>query len=976
MSEIYNKAYYDAYSTGKGPVDYKNASTIKEFLAQLAERIVADFHPKTVLDAGCAMGHLVAALRDLGVEAYGIDISHYAISEVREDIKPFCVVGSLTDELPPELPKHFDLVTNIEVLEHLYAEDAAKAVHTLCGVADMVLFSSTPDDFTEPTHVNVQQREYWARLFAQCGFFDDISYRPTYITSHAVCYRRQPDILRQVEDYERLIRLRDAEAAKQTESWNAVINDKEQHILNQSAIIADLKQGKDTLEQSKAELEKEKAEAEIAIAALTKRSKALETQCNDTATKREEIAVELKDTQFELKREASEHEKTTLVLKHTQSELNELTEKMNSLQKIHSATSQQKDDLEGRLAVVQASYDAISNAFFWKITKPARVFLDTIKKPLRRVPLFRLIGKGLHCLRANGWKYTWQKVKNKLRKEKMSAQLAKRPLFTREELEEQRHHRFSRDILFSIVVPLYNTPEMFLREMIQSVIDQTYGNWELCMADGSDEAHHSVEKICRQYMRKDQRIKYRKLEKNLGISGNTNACLDMATGDYIGLFDHDDLLHPAALHEVMRAICEKDADFIYTDENTFHEKPEDAFCPHFKPDFAPDTLRANNYICHFTVFKKEMLDKTGTFRPECDGSQDYDMVLRLTEVASQIVHIPKILYYWRAHKNSVADSIEAKPYVIQAAHRAICEHLERVGLEGEVLDTTVPSMYRIRYKIQGNPLISIIIPNKDHVETLKTCITSVLEKSTYSNYEIIIVENNSTDSRTFDYYEELKRSNTAKIVYWNAMFNYSAINNFGVKHASGEYFLLLNNDTEVISPDWIQEMLMFAQRNDVGAVGAKLYYPDNTIQHAGLGIGLLALAGHLHRGFERQHPGYMGRLIYAQNLSGVTAACVMVSRHVWEEIGGLDETFEVAFNDVDMCMRIRKAGYLIVWTPYAELYHYESKSRGLEDTPEKQKRFEGEVRRFQERWKKELDAGDPYYNPNFTLDREDFSVKR
>lgn len=971
--ETYNEQYYH---NSCGPVPYEEPEHWTEFFGIVADRIIADFAPKTVLDAGCAMGYLVSALRDRGVEAYGIDISRYAISKVREDIKPFCVVGSLTDELPPELPKRFDLVTNIEVLEYLYAEEAVKAVHTLCGATDMVLFSSTPDDFTEPTHVNVQQREYWARLFAQCGFFDDISYRPTYITSHAVCYRRQPDILRQVEDYERVIRLRDAETIRQTESWNAAINDKEQHILNQSAIIADLKQSKDALEQNKAELEKEKAEAESAIAVLTNRSKELEMQLDDAVPKSKETAAALKNAQFALKREMSEHKSKTFLLEATQSELNELQKKVDSLQQTYSVTLRQTEDLERRLAVVQASYDAISNAFFWKITKPARVLLDAIKKPLRKVPLFRLIGKGLHCWRANGWKYTWQKVKNKLRERKMSTQLANRPLFTREELEEQRHHQFPRDILFSIVVPLYNTPELFLREMIQSVIDQTYGKWELCMADGSDEAHRDVEKICRQYMRKDQRIKYRKIEKNLGISGNTNACLDMATGEYIGLFDHDDLLHPAALHEVMRAICEKDADFIYTDENTFHKTPADAFCPHFKPDFAPDTLRGNNYICHFTAFKKELLDKTGAFRPEYDGSQDYDMVLRLTEVASQIVHIPKILYYWRAHKNSVADSVEAKPYVIQAAHRAICKHMERVGLEGEVLDTVVPSIYRIHYKIQGNPLISIIIPNKDHVETLKTCITSVLEKSSYSNFEIIIVENNSVNNRTFDYYEELKRDNTAKIVYWDAKFNYSAINNFGVEYASGEYFLLLNNDTEVISPDWIQEMLMFAQRNDVGAVGAKLYYPDDTIQHAGLGIGLLTLAGHLHRGFERQHPGYMGRLVYAQDLSGVTAACVMVSRHVWEKIGGMDESFEVAFNDVDMCMRIRKAGYLIVWTPYAELYHYESKSRGCEDTPEKKQRFEGEVRRFQERWKKELAAGDPYYNPNLTLDTGDFSIKR
>ena len=511
--------------------------------------------------------------------------------------------------------------------------------------------------------------------------------------------------------------------------------------------------------------------------------------------------------------------------------------------------------------------------------------------------------------------------------------------------------------------------------MIQSVIDQTYANWELCLADGSDVEHGSVEKICRQYTKKESRIKYKKLEKNLGISGNTNACLEMVSGDYIGLFDHDDLLHPAALYEVMRAICEQGADFIYTDENTFHNSPQDAYCPHFKPDYAPDTLRANNYICHFTVFAAYLLKKSGVFRSECDGSQDYDMVLRLTEVAKHIVHIPEILYYWRAHANSVAESVGAKPYVIEAAHRAIKEHLQRVGLQGKVLDTAVPSMYRIKYALTSTPLVSIIIPNKDHVEMLRKCVHSIMTQTTYSRYEIIIIENNSEETETYEYYKEIEKDSRVKIATWNGKFNYSAINNYGVQYAAGEYVLLLNNDTEIITPDWIQELLMFAQRTDVGAVGAKLYYEDDTIQHAGLGIGLLSLAGHLHRGFDRRHPGYMGRLIYAQDLSGVTFACVMIPRQVWNEVGGLDESFAVAFNDVDMCMRIRKAGYLIVWTPYAELYHYESKSRGLEDTPEKKKRFEGEVKRFQERWKAELAAGDPYYNPNLSLDREDFSLR-
>lgn len=647
------------------------------------------------------------------------------------------------------------------------------------------------------------------------------------------------------------------------------------------------------------------------------------------------------------------------------------------MQHYHAAIAQ-REELKRQLAEAQAAYNVISNAFFWKITKPFRVIVDLIKRPLRKIRFFRLVNNGVRCWKENGFGYTWRKVKNKIHHRQEYAEIAKKPLFTEAELEAQRKEKFPRDIKFSIVVPLFNTPEKFLREMIQSVIDQTYHNWELCMADGSDEDHENVGRICRQYVKKDARIKYRKLERNLGISGNTNACLEMATGEYIGLFDHDDLLHPAALHEVIHAICEQDADFIYTDENTFHEQPKDAFCPHFKPDYAPDTLRANNYICHFTVFKSSLLEKTGGFRSQFDGSQDFDMVLRLTEQAGKIVHIPEILYYWRAHQNSVAQAIEAKPYVIEAAKGAIAEHLKRVGLKGTVEDSAVPSMYRIRYEIEREAMVSIIIANCDHVEDLRTCINSILGLTSYTNFEIIIVENNSVQEETWEYYKELKQFDNITIVTWHAQdgkFNYSAINNFGAEYAKGEYILLLNNDEEIISKDWIQEMLMFAQRKDVGAVGAKLYYPDDTIQHAGIGIGLLTLAGHYHRHFDREHPGYMGRLIYAHNVTAVTAACIMIPKRVWDQVHGLDESFEVAFNDVDLCMRIRKAGYLIVWTPYAELYHYESKSRGMEDTPEKKERFGGEIRRFQERWKKELVAGDPYYNPNLTLDREDFSVR-
>lgn len=588
-----------------------------------------------------------------------------------------------------------------------------------------------------------------------------------------------------------------------------------------------------------------------------------------------------------------------------------------------------------------------------------------------------MLKKGLFYLTHYGFRYTWHKFIQKIIK-KLKSRKRKRhykDVYTRKDLIRQKSEVFSKEVKISILVPLYNTPLKFLREMIDSVVSQTYGNWELCLADGSDKNQDHIEKCVKQYISKDNRIRYKKLDSNLGISGNTNACFQMSTGDYIGLLDHDDILHPAALYEVMKAISESDADFIYTDEDTFRKKPTDAYCPHFKPDYSPDTLRSYNYICHFSVFKRSLYETAGGFRSEYDGSQDYDIILRLTERARKIVHIPRILYYWRAHNNSVALNLLSKPYVIDAAKRAISDHLSRQGLKGRVADSSIPTTYKINYNICGMPKISILIPNKDHSDDLKKCVNSIITKSTYKNYEIIIIENNSTQKETFEYYKQLESFDNVSVVTWDGKFNFSAIVNFGFSFSKGEHIVLLNNDTEVITPNWMEEMLMFSQRSDVGAVGCMLYYPDDTVQHAGVILGIGGVAGHAHKHYKRGDSGYMSRLAIAQNMSAVTAACLMIPRHVFERVGGFDENYEVAFNDVDFCMKIRNLGYLIVFTPYAELYHYESKSRGVEDTPEKRKRFENEVRLFQSKWKDKLEAGDPYYNVNLTLEREDFSLK-
>ena len=621
----------------------------------------------------------------------------------------------------------------------------------------------------------------------------------------------------------------------------------------------------------------------------------------------------------------------------------------------------------------------IKTSFFWRITKVPRFFVQKIKNfasKRRKILTLLIIIKSFLVAGPKGVKRKLQYLKSLSLTPNLVSLVH---MISDESREYEKSYKFNKPIKFSILVPLYNTPKVFLQEMIESVKNQTYENWELCLADGSTNDFSYVEAYCRSLAKKDKRIKYKKLSENKGISENTNACLEMASGDYIALFDHDDLLHPSALYENMIAICEHNADFIYSDEASFVENDISNMVNYnYKPDFSIDYLRSINYICHLTVFSKKLLDKTGKFNNKYNGSQDHDMILRLTENAKTIYHISKTLYFWRSHKDSVAQNIGAKTYAIEAGQKAVHDSVVRSGYNCEVTSTELcPTAYRIKYELKIHPLVSIIIPNFDHKDDLQRCLESIIKKTTYDNYEIVIIENNSKEQKTFDYYDHLSKKYTnVKIVeYKTNVFNYSKINNFGVQNSNGEYLLLLNNDTQVITPDWIQEMLMFAQREDVGAVGAKLYYPDDTIQHAGVVLGIGGIAGHIHKNFNKNNPGYVARAIVAQDLSAVTAACIMIPRKVFKEVNGFDEDFKVAFNDVDLCMKIRNLEYLIVFTPFAELYHHESKSRGYEDTPEKIKRFNSEIERFKHKWQKELADGDPYYNPNLSLDYEDFRMK-
>ena len=541
-------------------------------------------------------------------------------------------------------------------------------------------------------------------------------------------------------------------------------------------------------------------------------------------------------------------------------------------------------------------------------------------------------------------------------------------------LRRQKHASFAQKPLISIVIPLYCTPLPYLKELIESVRRQSYENWQLCLADGSpdDKAKEFLEK----HYGREKRIVYQKLKENGGISANTNAAAELAKGEYLMFCDHGDTLEPDALYEIVKAINDTDADVVYTDEDKVSMDGQHYFDPNFKPDFNLFRLRENNYICHIFVVRKSLTDETGMLRSEFDGAQDFDFILRCCEKAKKITHIPKVLYHWRCHMDSTAADPSSKAYAYEAGRKAIREHYQRMGIDAKVDMTERPGWYRSHIKVQGNPMVSIIIPNKDHTDDLELCLFSMSRKSTYRNYEVLIVENNSEKEETFEYYKKLpERYPKVRVLTWEKEFNYSAINNFAAKEAQGEYLLFLNNDVEILTPDWIEEMLQNCQQENVAAVGVKLYYPDDTIQHAGVVLGLGGIAGHIMCRASREDPGYFGRMISVQEISAVTAACMMVKKSEFDSVKGFDETFQVAFNDIDLCMKFRAAGKKIVFTPYAELYHYESKSRGLEDTPEKQFRFDKEVKRFQEKWAQQLEMGDPYYSPNLSVTEGDCSLR-
>ena len=607
---------------------------------------------------------------------------------------------------------------------------------------------------------------------------------------------------------------------------------------------------------------------------------------------------------------------------------------------------------------------------------------DSLGKMLRRLTdpshLGAVVGRTAKTLREQGAEQMWRDVRFRVglaMHKDFWQHYADIPL--KRELKAQRAENLQGPCI-SIVVPLFNTPARYFKQMTGSVRKQTYTNWQLVLVDASDAAHAEVSAKAAALAQKDARFVYRKIE-NGGIAANTTKGFEVATGEYLTLLDHDDVIYPNALYDVVRAIQSTGADFVYSDEIVLSDNFKQLGGYHFKPDFSPDYLRGVNYITHLAVFSRKLLDAAGAYEDRnFDGAQDHDLILRLTEKATKIHHIKKCLYVWRAAAGSTAQTMDAKPYAIAAGERAINAHLQRVGLQGEARAIPgAPGAFQLHYELTGHPLITVMIPNKDHTDDLDRCLTSLYQNTGYDNFEVLVIENNSTDPETERYYAEIpQKFANCRVVRYQGKFNFSAINNFGAQFANGEHLLLLNNDIEVTSKDFLRELLSYSQRPDVGAVGAKLIYPDNEIQHAGVIMGINGSAGHSHKGHPADAVGDMYRLITTQDFMAVTGACLMTKTALYREMGGLDEKkFAVAYNDVDYCLKLWQKGLLNVYTPLAQAIHYESRSRGLDTLSENAKRYEREKANFYEKYQPYIDNYDPYYNPHFTNKVENFGLR-
>lgn len=903
-SAFYDEAYYRTnYNCGdpSAPAYDRHEPHWQQFFGRIASEIVEVLRPSTALDAGCAIGMLVEALRDRGVDAYGIDISSWAIKQVPDDIRPYCSVASI---LSP-LPERYDVITCIEVLEHLPPSLASLAVANLCAHADAVLMSSSADDVTERSHLNVNPPDYWAALFAEHGFVREFAYDASYISADAVLYRkRQLDIADTITGYEILLRRASVAMMRRSEELQATVESRDAiEVLRQAA-------------------------------------------CDDhdrLADRFNELAVEhqgLMERSAELRlRRDAESRMAGREIELLERRLNDLSTEVAEQRSRADAAS---TELSALYATKVFRYSRRIRRLYGRVRSGPRRHDRNEAAPPEPPP--DVVVDGTYA--------DWVERFDRFGEDQRAALAS-------------RLAGFPELPLISIVLPVYNTPGSLLRRAIESVRDQVYERWELCIADDKS-SEPAVAAVLAEFAAIDERIKVVHRQENGHISASSNSALGIAQGEWIVPMDHDDELRPHALAHLVLALAEHpEAGMAYSDEDKIDVDGQ-RHSPNFKPDFDPLLLLGQNYLGHLVCYRRDLVSHVGGYREGFEGSQDWDLSLRISELLDpeQVVHIPRVLYHWRAHTASTASGISAKPYARLAGRRAVEGHLSRVQTTGTVLTNPLSGWHRVRWELPTHaPKVSIVVPTRDG-QFLWRCLSSVFQLTAYPNFDVLVVDNGSMGRPVLDLlrgYEHL-----VNLIRDERPFNYSGLNNYAADRCDGEVLCLLNDDCEVTTTDWLDEMVGQLLQDRVGAVGAKLLYPDGRIQHAGVVLGFDGVAGHANRLQDRLAPGHGGRLHVAHTVSAVTGACMAIRREAWQQVGGLDEhNLPIAFNDIDFCLRLHEAGWRTVWTPFAEMLHHESLTRGA-DTGPRAEGFARECAYMKERWGPLLRA-DPAYNPNLTL---------
>jgi len=1073
----------DYYQHGCGGIPYERNDFWLAFFHGMADHIVRSLKPRRVLDAGCAKGFLVEALWERGVEAYGIDFSEYAIREVRMDMQAYCRQAPLTDPIDGR----FDLVACIEVLEHIADEDARVVIRNLTGVTDTILFSSTPTDLTEPTHINVQPTIAWLRLFAESGFAPDLMFDASFVAPHAFLLRRATE--RYPDDvlvlFSELIR------------HKLTLTDRHRQLDHLQTEVKDLQSGKKAAESEVATLNHqahllrvERHQQEIEIARLTGQTRNLETAYSEQLRNlesshqhvREEVQHLENAHQNAYQRAREEVRQLENAYQRAREEAVGTGHLVTGLSDTVSGLDRKSDRVMARLAAVESSLpylgqeiEGILRSRIWRVLRAGGAFLlaprtlvgllspsrsgPAVQPPLPsaavaddfcglvcdeprsnedqprtgkiavsgwalaqsgidrteirladmttrvrmgearldvaraypKVPGSRTAGfageidtatvpDGLHILwiRAFSCSGASREIQIPVRINHKVAYASDYDRWIADfetrnaALIQLKLRQFTENPLVSILVPVYRTPLDILRHTIESVRKQSYSNWELCIADDCSQSPE-IESLLAGYVSRDSRIRVNFLPANGGISHASNSALAMASGEFVALLDHDDELAQDALYHVVEAInLQPDVDLFYSDEDKIDESGR-RYDPFFKPDWSPDLLLSENYICHLLVVRRSHLNQAGGFRSAFDGSQDYDLVLRLAGNNSRIAHIPRVLYHWRSLSESTAASPDRKSFAAPAAQRAIQEELDRRSVPARVVPGCIPGRWRARYLLAEEPRVSVIIPSGGKIDPLRDNLTGLFGKTEYRNYEVVVIDN----STAADVQELVERwpdpPRPLHHVDWrNRPFNYSAINNEAARHCQSPILLFLNDDTSVIDPGWLQALVELAARPEVGAVGAKLLYPNGNIQHAGVVMGLFDNCGHAFKGLAGDGQHYFDLPDVIRNVSAVTGACLMTRAEVFHAVGGFDErTFAVAFNDIDLCLKIGQKGYRVLYTPHALLYHHEAFSKQVKDLMP----HPDEVEAMRMKWKDVIEA-DPFYSPNLTRTAEDYSLRK